>query len=105
MPVRWEEGPEVPGLRKDVLLGLEDEFALGIHFIEAVEVAHAVALFVKGYLAGEAVRFFTIVVGGRPAMAAGLGPWLDRGDEHVVGIPRRARTRWTGQLWYSPRTP
>ena len=62
MPVRWEEGPEVPGLRKDVLLGLEDEFALGIHFIEAVEVAHAVALFVKGYLAGEAVEVLQIVV-------------------------------------------
>ena len=25
MPVRWEEGPEAPGLRKDALLGLEDD--------------------------------------------------------------------------------
>lgn len=62
MPVRWEEGPEAPGLRKDALLGLEDEFALGVHFIEAVKVAHAVALFVKGYLAGEAVEVLQIVM-------------------------------------------
>lgn len=73
MPCGGKKARKLRAFRKDALLGLEDEFALGVHFIEAVEVAHAVALFVKGYLAGEAVEVLQIVME-VARKAAGSGP-------------------------------
>ena len=73
MPV-GKKARKLRAFGSDALLGLEDEFALGVHF-RGVEVAHAVALFVKGYLAGEAVEVLQIVMEVARNGGGVGGPW------------------------------
>ena len=46
-------GAEPSPLRKMLVLGLQDELAAVLHFVDAVEVADAVALLVESHLAGK----------------------------------------------------